>query len=130
MPYFPTIELTPQVRMLLARRALMLNPGQWVRSERGQGRFLRTDPRTGTTYVSWLRPGDDWETASQRFHRACRKGYIGKYRGLYEFDIANRGRANRDTANRNVDAPIRRERVRAPVQMPLFTYKAKDAAHA
>jgi hypothetical protein len=120
MPYFPTIELTPQVKMLLARGALTLNPGQWVRGEKGRGRFLRTDPRTGTTYVSWLRPGDDWETASQRFHRACRKGYIGKYRGLYEFD----------KATRTADAPARREKVRVPVQMPLFAYKAKDAIHA
>lgn len=86
MPYFPTIDLTPQVSMLLARGALRLNPGQWVRGEKGRGRYLRTDPRRGTTYVSWLRPGDDWETASQRFHRACRKGYVGKYRRLYERD--------------------------------------------
>lgn len=88
MPYFPTIDLTPQVSMLLARGALRLKPGQWVRGEKGRGRYLRTDPRKGTTYVSWLRPGDDWETASRRFHRACRKGYVGKYRRLYDADRA------------------------------------------
>ncbi|PWC76490.1 hypothetical protein TSH64_17840 [Azospirillum sp. TSH64] len=120
MPFFPTIDLTPQVKMLLARGALTLNPGQWVRGEKGRGRFLRTDPRTGTAHVSWLRPGDDWKTASQRFHRACRKGYIGKYRGLYEFD-----KTNCTTA-----IPPLRWKVRAPVQMPLFGYRAKDAAHA
>jgi hypothetical protein len=90
MPYFPTIELTPQVSMLLARGALRLNPGQWVKSQKGLGRFLRTDPRSGTTYVSWLRPGDDWETASQRFHRACRKGFVGKYRRFYDGGKARR----------------------------------------
>ncbi|MBP2301023.1 hypothetical protein [Azospirillum picis] len=105
MPYFPTIELTPQVTMLLARGALTLNPGQWVRGEKGRGRFLRTDPRTGTPCVSWLRPGDDWESASQRFHRACRKGYVGKYRRLYEVDKARR-------------------------TVALPSYSAKEAAHA
>src|SRR5918995_1001549 len=48
------------------------------------GRYLRTDHRTGTTYVSWVRPGDDWTTQSQRFHRACVKGYVGKYASRYE----------------------------------------------
>lgn len=90
MPYVPTIDLTPQVSMLLARGMLRLNPGQWVRGSKGSGRYLRTDPRTGTTYVSWVRPGDDWKTASERFHRACRKGYVGKYRPLYERDKALR----------------------------------------
>jgi len=90
MPYFPTIDLTPQVSLLLARGALHLNPGQWVRGEKGRGRYLRTDPRNGTTYVSWLRPGDDWETAAQRFHRACQKGFIGKYRANYEAEKARR----------------------------------------
>lgn len=93
MFYFPTIDLTPQVSMLLARGALRLNPGQWVRGERGRGRYLRTDPRTGVTYVSWLRPGDDWRTAADRFHRACRKGFIGKYRPLYEAEKARRAMA-------------------------------------
>ncbi|WP_431857752.1 hypothetical protein [Azospirillum sp.] len=90
MPYFPTIELTPQVSMLLARGALQLNPGQWVRGEKGRGRYLRTDPRTGVSYISWVRPGDDWRAAADRFHRACRKGFIGKYRPLYEAEKARR----------------------------------------
>lgn len=90
MPYFPTIDLTPQVSMLLARGALQLNPGQWVRGEKGRGRYLRTDPRTGVTYISWVRPGEDWRTAADRFHRACRKGFIGKYRPLYEAEKARR----------------------------------------
>ncbi|WP_207479739.1 hypothetical protein [Arenibaculum pallidiluteum] len=85
MAYLPMIELTPQVRMMLARGALRLAPGQWVRDpERGKGRYLRTDPRTGVTYASWVRPGDSWEQASGRFHRACRNAYVGKYRRLYE----------------------------------------------
>jgi hypothetical protein len=85
MRYFPTIDLTPQVKLLLARGALRLQPGQWVRSdEKGFGRFLRTDPRSGVSYVSWVRPEDDWETQAQRFHRACQKGFVGKYRPLYD----------------------------------------------
>jgi hypothetical protein len=84
MPYFPTIELTSQVSMLLARGALRLQPGQWVSGSKGRGRYLRTDPRTGTTYVSWVRPDDDWKTQSDRFHRACVKGFVGKYRPLYD----------------------------------------------
>jgi hypothetical protein len=70
--------------MLLSKGALRLQPGQWVAGEKGVGRYLRTDPRTGTTYVSWVRPGDDWTTQSQRFHRACVKGYVGKYASRYE----------------------------------------------
>jgi len=85
MTYMPTIDLTPQVRLMLARGALRLSPGQWVReSGRGRGRYLRTDPRTGVTYVSWLRPGDSWADAAARFRRACRNAYVGKYRPLYE----------------------------------------------
>lgn len=102
MPYMPTIDLTPQVSLLLARGALHLNPGQWVRGEKGRGRYLRTDPRTGTVYVSWLRPGDGWDQAAQRFHRACRKGFIGKYRPLYEAE-----KARRDMARLIADAPRR-----------------------
>ena len=93
MSYFPIIDLTPQVSMLLARGALRLNPGQWVRGEKGRGRYLRTDPRTGITYVSWLRAGDDWRSAADRFHRACRKGFVGKYRPLYEAEKARRDMA-------------------------------------
>ncbi len=70
--------------MLLSKGALHLQPGQWVAGEKGIGRYLRTDHRTGTTYVSWVRPGDDWTTQSQRFHRACVKGYVGKYASRYE----------------------------------------------
>ena len=95
MPYFPTIDLTPQVSMLLARGALRLNPGQWVRGEKGRGRYLRTDPRTGVSYISWVRPGGDWRTAADRFHRACRKGFVGKYRPLYEGEKARRAMARR-----------------------------------
>ncbi|HYD32910.1 MAG TPA: hypothetical protein VEB64_18900 [Azospirillaceae bacterium] len=84
MPYFPAIELTPQMNLLLARGALRLQPGQWVKGGKGYGRYLRTDPRTGTIYVSWVRPGDDWRTQAQRFHRACVKGFVGKYRPLYD----------------------------------------------
>ena len=68
--HLPTIQLTSQVSMLLSKGALRLQPGQWVAGEKGIGRYLRTDHRTGTTYVSWVRPGDDWTTQSQRFHRA------------------------------------------------------------
>jgi hypothetical protein len=84
MQYLPTIQLTSQVSMLLSKGALHLQPGQWVAGEKGIGRYLRTDHRTGTTYVSWVRPGDDWTTQSQRFHRACMKGYVGKYASRYE----------------------------------------------
>src|SRR5919197_829092 len=90
MHYLPTIELTPQVCLLLSRGALRLQPGQWVKGERGHGRYLRTDPRKGTSYVSWVRPGDDWRSQSQRFRRACQKGFVGKYRPLYEFVKAER----------------------------------------
>lgn len=98
MPYFPTIDLTPQVSLLLSRGALRLQPGQWVRGGKGRGRYLRTDPRTGVTYGSWVRPGDDWKTASDRFHRACRKGFIGKYRPLYDAEKARREMARRIAA--------------------------------
>ncbi|HYE51543.1 MAG TPA: hypothetical protein VEB20_18230 [Azospirillaceae bacterium] len=91
MHYLPSIELTPQVRLMLSRGALRLQPGQWVRGERGTGRYLRTDPRTGVSYVSWVRPGDSWADQAQRFHRACRNAYVGKYRPLYD-----RLRAERD----------------------------------
>ena len=84
MRFLPTIQLTSQVSMLLSKGALHLQPGQWVAGEKGVGRYLRTDHRTGTTYVSWVRPGDDWTTQSQRFHRACVKGYVGKYASRYE----------------------------------------------
>ena len=84
MRYFPTLELTPQVRMLLTSGALSLQPGQWVKGERGVGRFLRADPRRGTLYVSWVRPGDDAAAAASRFHRACVKGFVGRYRPLYD----------------------------------------------
>jgi hypothetical protein len=98
MSYFPTIDLTPQVSLLLSRGALRLQPGQWVRGEKGRGRYLRTDPRSGVTYVSWVRPGDDWKTASARFHRACRKGFVGKYRPLYDAEKARREMARQIAA--------------------------------
>ena len=90
MRYLPTIELTPQVQLLLSRGALRLQPGQWVRGEKGRGRFLRTNPRNGVSYVSWVREGDDWARQAQRFHRACIKGYVGKYRPLYDVAKAKR----------------------------------------
>ncbi|MGQ9367753.1 hypothetical protein [Azospirillum sp. ST 5-10] len=90
MTYLPMIDMTPQISMLLARGALRLLPGQWVRSGKGRGRYLRTDPRSGVTYVSWVRPGDDWASAANRFQRACRKGFVGKYRPLYEAEKARR----------------------------------------
>lgn len=97
MQYFPTIELTDQTKLLLARGALTLQPGQWVRSERGVGRYLRTDPRTGVHYVSWVRPDDSFESHSQRFHRACEKGFVGKYRARYDAVKAARDAARRAT---------------------------------
>ena len=39
MRYMPTIELTPQIAMLLSRGALRLQPGQWVRAGDRRGRF-------------------------------------------------------------------------------------------
>src|SRR3954468_22886633 len=99
MRYLPTIDLTPQVRLLLSRGALRLQPGQWVRGPSGVGRYLRTDRRTGVTSVSWVRPGDDWAAQAQRFHRACIKGFIGKYRGRYD-----QVKAERDAAREAVAA--------------------------
>lgn len=91
MQYFETIDLTSQVKRLLAQGALTLQPGQWVRdAERGVGRYLRTDRRTGVTYVSWKRPGETWETYGQRFHRACVKGFVGRYAPLYDIVKAER----------------------------------------
>jgi hypothetical protein len=85
MQYFPTLDLTPQVRMLLGEGALRLQPGQWVKDrQHGVGRYLRTDLRSGTSYISWVRPEDDWKAQSERFHRACIKGFVGKYAPLYE----------------------------------------------
>lgn len=83
MTYMPTIELTPQIAMLLARGALTLQPGQWVRAGDRRGRYLRTNPKTGVSYFSWVRPEDDWTAQAQRFHRACVKGYVGRYAALY-----------------------------------------------
>lgn len=83
MRYMPAVDLTPQVRLMLARGALALQPGQWVRGERGAGRYLRTDLRTGVTYVSWVRPGDTFAAQAGRFGRACRKGYVGRHGRRY-----------------------------------------------
>jgi hypothetical protein len=106
MQYFPTIELTSQVSMLLASGALRLQPGQWVSGSKGRGRYLRTDPRTGTTYVSWIRPGEDWKTQSDRFHRACVKGFVGKYRPLYDRVKAEREAERRTQAASNGRAEV------------------------
>jgi hypothetical protein len=112
MRYLPTVDLTPQVKLLLARGALHLQPGQWVKSaEKGVGRYLRTDPRNGVSYVSWVRPEDDWATQSQRFRRACQKGFVGKYRPFYDVVKAERERlrqrlsTEQDTSSRREDAP-------------------------
>ncbi|HEY0524333.1 MAG TPA: hypothetical protein VGD08_13155 [Stellaceae bacterium] len=116
MRYFPTVDLTPQVKLLLARGALRLQPGQWVKSaERGVGRYLRTDPRNGVSYVSWVRPEDDWATQAQRFHRACRKGFVGKYRRLYDVVKDERERTRRgETAVEGALAARDLDRVDAP----------------
>ena len=102
MQFLPTIELTPQVRLMLSRGALRLQPGQWVKADGRHGRYLRTDSRTGVTYVSWVRPGDRWEDQAQRFHRACYKGFVGKYRPLYDIIkvIRERERAARNSDHR------------------------------
>lgn len=84
MQYLPTIDLTDQMKLLLARGALRLQPGQWVRGERGVGRYLRTDLNKGVNYVSWVRPDDSFASHSQRFHRACEKGFVGKYAARYD----------------------------------------------
>ena len=84
MRYLPTIDLTPQTRMLLARGALRLQPGQWVRDGAARGRFLRTNSRNGATYVSWVRPRERWADHVRRFHRACVKGFVGRYAPLYD----------------------------------------------
>ncbi len=83
MTYFPTIDLTGQIRLLLSRGALRLQPGQWVRENGRQGRYLRTNPRTGVTSVCWVRPGDTVAGHARRFHRACVKGFVGRHARLY-----------------------------------------------
>lgn len=112
MHYLPTIELTAQVQALLSHGALRLQPGQWVKGERGRGRYLRTDRRNGVNYISWVRPGDDWSSQSQRFHRACLKGFVGKYRPRYEFVKAEREGMRRPDGpasdGRSADAPMGR----------------------
>ena len=106
MQYFPTIDLTPQVRLLLARGALRLQPGQWVRDDGGaQGRYLRTNRQTGVTYVSWVRPDDRFEDAARRFHRACVKGFIGKYAPLYDVVKAERDRVREAAVRAAADRP-------------------------
>jgi hypothetical protein len=84
MKFFPVIELDEQMRELLALGALRLQPGQWV-SERGRrGRYLRTNRRTGVSYFAWERPEESWDAQARRFHRACVKGFVGKYAPYYE----------------------------------------------
>lgn len=84
MKFRPTVELTPETTRRLATGQLTLQPGQWVKGAKGRGRYLRTNPRTGVNYVSWVRKGDDWQSQAERFHRACIKGFVGKYRALYD----------------------------------------------
>lgn len=103
MQYLPTIHLTPQVALLLSRGALRLQPGQWVRGGGRCGRYLRTDPRTGVSYVSWVRPTDDWDAQARRFHRACVKGFVGRYRALYD-DVKRAREAARRRADRDIAA--------------------------
>ncbi|WP_119681166.1 hypothetical protein [Indioceanicola profundi] len=95
MRFMPMVDLTPQVRLMLARGALKLQPGQWVRGERGRGRYLRTDARSGVTYVSWVRPGDDFKDQASRFGRACRKGFVGRHAWRYDRVKAVRNRQAR-----------------------------------
>ena len=108
MTYFPTIELDGQTLLLLSRGALRLQPGQWVRSKtRGRGRYLRTNPRTGSTSVCWVRPGEDFDAFTQRFHRACMKGFVGRYAPRYEAAKALRDAAKRMRELDLEPAPVR-----------------------
>jgi hypothetical protein len=84
MKFLPAIELTGQARMLLAHGALRLQPGQWIIENGVRGRYLRTNRRTGVSYFSWERPEESWSQQAQRFHRACVKGFVGKYAPYYE----------------------------------------------
>ena len=84
MKFLPTIELTGQMRTLLAHGALRLQPGQWITESGRRGRYLRTNRRTGVSYVAWERSGESWDAQARRFHRACVKGFVGKYAPAYE----------------------------------------------
>ena len=84
MKFLPAIELTGQMRALLAHGALRLQPGQWVVENGRRGRYLRTNRRTGVSYVAWRRPQENWRAQAQRFHRACVKGFVGKYAPYYQ----------------------------------------------
>jgi len=59
MKFLPAIELTGQMRALLAHGALRLHPGQWVVEDGQRGRYLRTNRRTGVSYVAWQRPQEN-----------------------------------------------------------------------
>ncbi len=110
MKFLPAIELTGQARMLLAHGALRLHPGQWVIENGKRGRYLRTNRRTGVSYFAWERADESWHEQAQRFHRACVKGYIGKYAPYYELAKPIRGadRRERETASddRQPDLPF------------------------
>ncbi len=47
------------------------------------------------TYVSWVRPHDRWDDHVRRFHRACVKGFVGRYASLYDTVKAARETARR-----------------------------------
>jgi hypothetical protein len=60
-------------------------------SEHGRrGRYLRTNRRTGVSYFAWERPDESWNAQARRFHRACVKGFVGKYAPSYEIVKAMR----------------------------------------
>lgn len=79
MRYMPAIELTPDIRRLLAGGALRLQPGQWLTDGGARGRYLRVNRRTGTPHVCWTRPGERFADQTARFHRACVKGFVGRH---------------------------------------------------
>ncbi len=105
MLYLPAIELTGQVQTLLAQGALRLQPGQWVVRGDQRGRYLRTNRRTGVSYFAWERPHESWKQQTQRFHRACIKGFVGKYAPYYDVVKAMRD-AERQQRQKQIEPPI------------------------
>lgn len=103
MKYLPAIEMSAELRTLLAHGALRLNPGQWVIENGRRGRYLRTNYRTGVSYFAWEEPSESWRDQASRFHRACVKGFVGKYAPYYDLVKAIRetGRA----ADQSAEAP-------------------------
>lgn len=106
MRYFPTIDVTDQTRMLLSSGALRLQPGQWVVENGRRGRYLRTNLRTAVSYFSWERSDENWRAQVQRFHRACVKGFVGKYAPAYEYVSALRQARREAPAAAERDLPF------------------------